>query len=88
MHGKRLKTMTVFRRLPLLRGYARTGRDLRSCVGKPVFVQPMRNAIEYRTTDYYQRRYRSRDGASGHSIVVNDDGFDDGGREILLRPTE
>lgn len=31
--------------------------NLREVVGDPVFAEHMRDAIEYRAMDYYQRRY-------------------------------
>lgn len=35
--------------------------NLREVVGDPMFAEHMRDAIEYRAMDYYQRRYRERE---------------------------
>ena len=32
--------------------------ELRSVINHPVFVEQMKDVIDYRTMDYYQRRYR------------------------------
>ncbi len=43
-------------------GYALALRDeLGECIAHPVFAQQMRDVIEYRTMDYYQRRYRRKE---------------------------
>ena len=34
---------------------------LQGVIDNPVFVDQMRDVIEYRTMDYYQRRYRNVD---------------------------
>ena len=34
--------------------------DLRDVAGSPAFAQQMKDVIDYRTMDYYQRRYRDR----------------------------
>ncbi len=42
-------------------GYALALRgELESVIDNPAFVEQVRDVIEYRTMDYYQRRYRSR----------------------------
>ena len=42
-------------------GYALALRDeLESVIDDPAFVEQVRDVIEYRTMDYYQRRYRAR----------------------------
>ena len=42
-------------------GYALALRpELESVIDDPAFVEQVRDVIEYRTMDYYQRRYRSR----------------------------
>ena len=40
--------------------------DLRDVIRMPVFAQQMKDVIEYRTMDYYQRRYREEE-----SIFLN-----------------
>lgn len=35
--------------------------ELKDVVGNPVFAEQMKDAIEYRVMDYYQRRYRGRE---------------------------
>lgn len=34
--------------------------DLRDVIRMPVFAQQMKDVIEYRMMDYYQRRYREK----------------------------
>ena len=34
--------------------------DLQDVIRMPVFAQQMKDVIEYRTMDYYQRRYREK----------------------------
>ncbi len=34
--------------------------ELKDVVGNPVFVEQMKDVIDYRTMDYYQRRYRTK----------------------------
>ena len=34
--------------------------ELKDVVGNPVFVEQMKDVIDYRTMDYYQRRYRNK----------------------------
>ena len=42
-------------------GYALALREeLGLVIDDPAFVEQVRDVIEYRTMDYYQRRYRSR----------------------------
>lgn len=36
--------------------------ELKDVVGNPVFVEQMKDVIDYRTMDYYQRRYRDENG--------------------------
>lgn len=36
--------------------------ELKDVVGNPVFVEQMEDVIDYRTMDYYQRRYRDENG--------------------------
>lgn len=36
--------------------------ELKDVVGNPVFVEQMKDVIDYRTMDYYQRRYRDKNG--------------------------
>lgn len=36
--------------------------ELKDVVGNPVFVEQMKDVIDYRTMDYYQRRYRNENG--------------------------
>lgn len=36
--------------------------ELKDVVGNPVFVEQMKEVIDYRTMDYYQRRYRDENG--------------------------
>lgn len=36
--------------------------ELKDMVGNPVFVEQMKDVIDYRTMDYYQRRYRDENG--------------------------
>ena len=36
--------------------------DLKDVVGNPVFVEQMKDVIDYRTMDYYQQRYRDENG--------------------------
>ena len=34
--------------------------ELKDVVDNPVFVEQMKDVIDYRTMDYYQRRYRNK----------------------------
>ena len=43
-------------------GFALALRDeLQDIVGKPAFAEQMKDVIEYRAMDYYQRRYRENE---------------------------
>lgn len=35
--------------------------EMADVIGNPVFVEQMKDVIEYRVMDYYQRRYRGRE---------------------------
>ena len=34
--------------------------EMRSVIGNPVLAEQMKDVIDYRTMDYYQRRYREK----------------------------
>ena len=44
--------------------------DLQDVIRMPVFAQQMKDVIEYRAMDYYQRRYRERAKEGGHDGTV------------------
>ena len=43
--------------------------DLRDVISMPAFAEQMKDVIEYRTMDYYQRRYRERAKENHVSVV-------------------
>lgn len=49
-------------------GYALALREeLKNVIGNSVFVEQMKDVIEYRTMDYYKRRYRNSIELSEHT---------------------
>ncbi len=46
--------------------------ELGEVVKKPAFAQEMRDVIEYRAMDYYQRRYRKKNGDEHHEAKVGE----------------
>ena len=43
--------------------------ELSSLVGNTVMVEQMKDVLDYRTMDYYQRRYRRKEGVAKKSSV-------------------
>lgn len=76
-HLKKIQTMPVHFLLELGKGFfvkkdgAVLGlrEELSSLVGNTVMVEQMKDVLDYRTMDYYQRRYRRKEGVAKKSSV-------------------